>query len=500
MSAELERLATACIFPGFPGTDEPPDWLRRELQSGLGGVVLFAWNVEGRERLRRLTDALRAERPEVVVCVDEEGGDVTRLDVDGGSPYPGNLALGAVDDVALTQEVARAMGADLRAVGVDLDLAPVADVNTNPANPIVGVRAFGGAPELVSRHVAAFVTGLQAAGVAACAKHYPGHGDTSEDSHLGLPTVGATLESLRRVELQPFRAAIAAGVHAIMTAHIRVEAVDDAPATISRLLLHDLLRGELGFAGLVITDALEMRAISATVGVTEGAVLALAAGADALCLGHDLAGEDVAAVRAALVAAVRSDRLPEERLAEAADRVGAVLAGLAPGPPHGGPGIGAEAARRAIRVEGDVMLAAPALVVELTPEPTMAAGEAGRGLGELLRERAPATEVLRVDESVAGSVTSLAANGRQVILVLRDAGRHPWQQRAADALLATLVRPIVVDVGMPAGRPPAARGYLASYGSGRANLVAAVERLLGERAGAARAPERSNAEISGRRR
>ncbi len=145
MTVELERLASACIFPGFSGTTAP-DWLRRELALGLGGVVLFAWNVDHREQVRRLTDALHAERPDVVVAVDEEGGDVTRLDAVEGSPYPGNLALGAVDDVQLTGRVARAMAADLRAVGVDLDLAPVADVNTNPQNPIVGVRAFGSDP------------------------------------------------------------------------------------------------------------------------------------------------------------------------------------------------------------------------------------------------------------------------------------------------------------------------------------------------------------------
>ena len=328
MTAERERLASACIFPGFAGTTAP-DWLRRELALGLGGVVLFAWNVDHREQVRRLTDDLHAERPDVVVAVDEEGGDVTRLDAVEGSPYPGNLALGAVDDVQLTGRVARAMAADLRAVGVDLDLAPVADVNTNPQNPIVGVRAFGSDPDLVARHVAAFVAGLQAGGVAACAKHFPGHGDTSEDSHLALPTVTASAEALRRAELAPFRAAIAAGVRAIMTAHLLVPAFDTVPATVSRVLLHDVLRVELGFEGLVVTDALEMRAISAGLGVEEGAVQALAAGADALCLGHDLAAAEVAAVRRAIVTAVESGRLPERRLAEAAGRVERVAVGTA---------------------------------------------------------------------------------------------------------------------------------------------------------------------------
>ena len=477
MTVELERLASACIFPGFSGTTAP-DWLRRELALGLGGVVLFAWNVDHREQVRRLTDALHAERPDVVVAVDEEGGDVTRLDAVEGSPYPGNLALGAVDDVQLTGRVARAMAADLRAVGVDLDLAPVADVNTNPQNPIVGVRAFGSDPDLVARHVAAFVAGLQAGGVAACAKHFPGHGDTTEDSHLALPTVTASAEALRRVELAPFRAAIAAGVRAIMTAHLLVPAFDSVPATVSRVLLHDVLRVELGFDGLVVTDALEMRAISAGLGVEEGAVRALAAGADALCLGHDLAAAEVAAVRGAIVTAVESGRLPERRLAEAAGRVERVAVGTA-ATAGADPEAGRDAAGRAITIDGDVALTGPATVVELVPEPTIAAGPAGRLLGELLQERLPGTEAIVVHEGSPRSAASIDANGRALVLVLRDPDRHPWQRRAAETILTGDRDVVVVDVGMPAGRPAGARGYLATHGAGGANLQAAVTRLAG---------------------
>ncbi|HYI74538.1 MAG TPA: glycoside hydrolase family 3 N-terminal domain-containing protein, partial [Gaiellaceae bacterium] len=190
MSAELERLAAACILPGFEGT-RAPDWLRRRLADGLGGVVLYAWNVESRDQLRALTADLSAEREDVIVAIDEEGGDVTRLEADSGSSYPGNGALGVVDDVELTERVAASLGAELAAVGVNLDFAPVADVNTNAQNPVIGIRSFGADGELVARHVAAFVRGVQRAGVAACAKHFPGHGDTSVDSHLALPTVEA---------------------------------------------------------------------------------------------------------------------------------------------------------------------------------------------------------------------------------------------------------------------------------------------------------------------
>ena len=288
--------------------------MRRWLEQGLGGVVLFGWNVESSEQLRLLTAALRCERDDILVGIDEEGGDVTRLEATTGSSYPGNAALGFVDDVELTEQIAAAMATDLRAVGVNLDLAPVADVNTNPQNPVIGIRSFGADGALVARHVAAFVRGLQGAGVAACAKHFPGHGDTSEDSHHELPVV----ESVEDEALVPFRAAIEAGVQAIMTAHIVVRELGGAPATMSREILHGLLREELGYDGLVMTDALEMRAIADTVGVEEGAVRAIEAGADALCLGHDLFDDSVRRVRDALVEAVRSGRLQETRLTDAA--------------------------------------------------------------------------------------------------------------------------------------------------------------------------------------
>ncbi|TML55056.1 MAG: glycoside hydrolase family 3 protein, partial [Actinobacteria bacterium] len=308
----LEPAAAACLFPGFDGLTAP-EWVRRR---GYGGVVLFARNVRDPEQVAELTSSLAR----LLVAVDEEGGDVTRLEAADGSSFPGNLALGAVDDVALTRRVAAAIGGELAAVGVNFDLAPVADLIVDPANPIVGVRSFGSDPALVSRHVSAFVEGLQSVGVAACAKHFPGHGESLADSHLELPSVETDRETLYARALPPFAAAVEAGVRAVMTAHIRFTALDGEPATLSAKVI-GLLRSELGFGGLVMTDALEMRAITATAGLEGGAVRALAAGADALCLGADLAPEQVEAVKAAIVAAVREGRLPEERLLEAASHV-----------------------------------------------------------------------------------------------------------------------------------------------------------------------------------
>ncbi|HEY6015360.1 MAG TPA: glycoside hydrolase family 3 protein, partial [Gaiellaceae bacterium] len=361
----LQRLAAGCVLAGFDG-HEPPDWLRRALADGLGGVCLFAGNVRDEAQVAALTAALRAERPEVLVAVDEEGGDVTRLEWKRGSSYPGNLALGAVDDVGLTERVAAAIGSDLARAGIWVNLAPVADVNSNPRNPVIGVRSFGSDPELVARHVAAFVGGTQSAGVAACAKHFPGHGDTAQDSHLELPVARPCLE--------PFRAAIAAGVRCVMTGHLLVPELDDRPATLSRRIVGDLLRGELGFDGLVVSDALDMRALAAPVG--ELAADALAAGVDALILGNYSGERAVGEVVDAVVAAVREGRLAEERVAESAARV----AGLSrpPAPISADRSVGVEAARRA--VQGSARLGSDPLVVELVTPANIAAGEREHGL------------------------------------------------------------------------------------------------------------------------
>ena len=217
VSESLELLADRCLFPGFKGT-VAPDWIRRRVAGGLGGVLFFGRNVESLEQATGLAASLHAERPELLIAIDEEGGDVTRLGVATGSSYPGNLALGVAGDLELTRAVASAMGSELAGVGVDLDLAPDADVNSNPANPVIGVRSFGSDPARVAAQTVAWLEGMQGAGVAACVKHFPGHGDTSVDSHLALPVVG---EDPRRGALEPFRAAIAAGVRGHERAHPR---------------------------------------------------------------------------------------------------------------------------------------------------------------------------------------------------------------------------------------------------------------------------------------
>lgn len=470
MSDDLDRAAAACLFPGFDGT-KAPDWLLRWLARGLGGLVLFARNIDSAGQVARLTAALRVERSDLLVATDEEGGDVTRLEARTGSSYPGNWALGVVDDPGLTEEVAAAIAGDLAAVGINFDLAPVADVNSNPDNPVIGTRAFGADPELVSRHVAAFVAGLQRRGVAACAKHFPGHGDTEQDSHLELPVVQGDVAAA----LEPFRAAVDAGVHSIMTAHIVVPELADAPATLSREILHDLLREELGFGGVAMTDALEMGAISATVGVEEGAVQALAAGADALCLGADVDEGLVTSVHGAIVGAVRAGRLPEEQLDEAAGRV-AELARRASEAAGGGGGrsLGREAAERALLVDGETALGRPPLVLELTPEPSIAAGAAQHGLADVLdgAKAIVLSAPRRRPELLAG------LEGRQPVVVVRDAHRHEWEREVVEALLAADPDTVVVETGLPLWRPEGA-AYIATHGGGRVNLEVAASALSG---------------------
>jgi beta-N-acetylhexosaminidase len=473
----IEGLALRCLLPGFVGT-VPPDWVRRAAAAGLGGVVLYGRNVADPDQVANLTADLHAERPSLLIAIDEEGGDVTRLEAKTGSSYPGNLALGAVGDPRLTHDVAVAMGAELAAAGVDLDLAPDADVNSNPTNPVIGARAFGSEATLVATHTSAWVEGLQSAGVAACAKHFPGHGDTSVDSHLALPVV---TEDPHQGALAPFEAAIASGVQAIMSAHILVPAVDDVPGTISRRIMTDLLRGELRFHGLAITDGLEMRGLSDRFGVAEGGVRALIAGCDALCIGGGLAGEDVVAeVSAAIVAAVKAGRLTEHRLAEAAGRVDALAVWRSEQKPAAAADrhIGLVAARRAIKADGSVRIGDDATVVQVDWMRSIAAGKVAWGLARAIANRGVKVTPVEVHDGKVDLGGLLArAEGQSLVLVVRDLHRHAWQSDLADALLARRPDAVVVEMGLPRCRPEGAKAYITTSGSARVCGEAAAEAM-----------------------
>ncbi|MGP3958583.1 glycoside hydrolase family 3 protein [Nonomuraea sp. 3N208] len=474
MSRDLCRLALTVLHPGFEGTSVP-DWLRRALGEGLGGVVLFARNAIDAQLVRRL----RAENPAAVVAIDEEGGTVTRLEVLSGSSFPGNRALGVADDVDLTERVGRQIGRMLAELDITLNYAPSADVNANPANPVIGVRSFGPAPDLVARHTVAYVNGVQRAGVAACAKHFPGHGDTVTDSHLALPTVHASREVLADRDLPPFQAAIGAGVRSIMTGHVLAPALDPAmPATLSRTVLTELLRGELGFDGMVVTDAIEMRAVAAMFAPGEIAVRALAAGADAVCVGLGTE-ESLHEIRDAVVAAVRDGVLPEERLAEAAARVLALSSWYDAQAPlreqaraDVDPGVGLEAARAALTTTGAAVLERGPLVVEVNTRHSQAVDPATpTGITAALTRRLPNTAMLRLEPD--GELPPF--DERPVVLVVHDAARHAWVRDVVAKAVAARPDVIVVDTGIPG--PPIGAAHIATHGISRVSAQAAAEWL-----------------------
>ncbi|GAA1592448.1 glycoside hydrolase family 3 N-terminal domain-containing protein [Actinoplanes couchii] len=504
---ELPELAAAVLQPGFVGTTAP-DWVRRWLGAGLGGVALFARNVESPAQVAALTAGLRAENPDVIVAIDEEAGDVTRFESRLGSSRPGNLALGTIDDPELTEAVARDLGRELAVAGITLDYAPDADVNSNPGNPVIGVRSFGAEPRLVARHTSAFVRGLQDAGVAGCAKHFPGHGDTAVDSHHDMPVIARTSDELMECELVPFRAAIAAGARSVMTGHLLVPAYDtDMPATLSPRILTGLLREELGFDGLIVTDGIEMEGVRRRFGLEGATVRALAAGADAICVGGGHDDEQTAIrLRDAIVEAVRSGALAEQRLRDAVARVRALAAwttrrqtetgaraiadaAAGDGVAVLGSAIGFEAARRAVRVTTSA--AGPVLpvrgvphVVEFAPPHNIAIGaETPWGVGGPLTELLPGTTSVRLSaedlEPLADPAAAVLAGAgdRPLVLVVRDVHRHPWIERALRAVIEVRPDTVVVEMGIPV--TVAGGVHIATHGATRALGRAAAELIAG---------------------
>ena len=435
--------ATGVLLPGFAGT-ELPAWLARRLEGGLAGVCLFGLNISSPEQLRRLTADIFAANPAALIAIDEEGGDVTRLHAAAGSPYPGNALLGRIDDVDYTEQVARVVGEELRLAGCNLDFAPDADVNSNPRNPVIGVRSFGADPALAARHTAAWVRGLQASGTAACVKHFPGHGDTAEDSHRALPVVDQHLASLRKRELVPFVAAIEAGVRSVMTSHILLPRIDSDPATFSRAILSDLLRSELGFDGVIVTDALDMRGASGDTGIPLAAVRALAAGCDLLCLGNGNTDEELTGIEAAIDAAVAAGTIPAGRLEEAAQRVrrlGGLLAEERTVTPASGrdePSFDPARTARAFAVRSGVVVEQGATLVTLETAANIAVGQAPWG------------------PAAAGAPTVPLAEGDplpqtdgQLILIGKDNHRHAWLRAVADEARRRNPSTVVVDMGWP---------------------------------------------------
>ena len=323
----LARLAGQLLSVGFEGTTADDELRARIAASEVGGVMLFRPNIAGPGQLAGLVADLRGAAPgdlPLLVSIDQEGGLVQRLRAPA-TVWPPMLSVGGAGDVGRTAAVGRALGEELAAVGVGWNFAPVLDVHTNPANPVIGNRSFGTSPDAVARHALAFWRGLREAGVVGCGKHYPGHGDTMTDSHHELPVVPHDIERLRKVELAPFASAARAGVEAFMTAHVMYPALDpDRPATLSRRIATEVLRGDLGFRGVLVSDDLNMKAVAARYSIEELAVQAIEAGCDHL-LARVPEDKQRAAFEAILHAAEARSAF-RTRVEEAAARVAALKA------------------------------------------------------------------------------------------------------------------------------------------------------------------------------
>lgn len=349
------------LIIGLPGPEFDEE--ARALMDEIAplGVILFRRNITSTEQLRRLIGKLREGRPELLVAIDHEGGRVHRMSADF-THFPPSLVMARHGDAALLMEVARAHAAELRDVGFNLTFSPVLDVHTNPDNPIIGDRAFGTTPEEVIHYALPYTQGLVEGGILPCGKHFPGHGDTSLDSHLALPVLPAAthnLQRLRTLELKPFARAIAQGIPMLMTAHVVCEALDPTvPATLSPKVIDGCLRRDLGFDGYVVSDDLEMKAVADNFQVGRSAVMSIQAGCDGclVCATPSLIRE----AHAALTDAMASGEITPVMLASVVKHRDKVLAkskrlGRVPNPPDA---VGAAAhTELCLKLRGDVAVA-----------------------------------------------------------------------------------------------------------------------------------------------
>jgi beta-N-acetylhexosaminidase len=510
------------VLFGFEGT-RPQD-VPVELVARAAGVILFRRNIESVGQLRALTDAIRAvprpERHPAIIALDQEGGSVSRL-AGIGTTIPAAMALGAAGDEALTQAMYELTGDELASLGVNLNLAPVADVNSEAANPVIGTRSFGDDPAVVSRHVRAAIAGLHAAGIGATAKHFPGHGGSVVDSHLDLPTIARSRSELREADFVPFAGAVTQGVDCVMTAHAHYPALgsERIPATLSASALEGLLRSELGFKGVIMTDCMEMQAIAARYEPATSARAALSAGADLLLFSHTTSA--VPAVIDALRDAANSDEFLNDRIRASLARVDALGCRLAQtlkgseklsvgGAAHQQAAL--DAARRAITcirdpnaivplslgsedkilvivfagsaataVEDSAVAAAPARLAPPAPARVRQATAIGRALAagparvhEQVRTLDPAGHEYK-------QILLAAAAASAIVVVTSRAAHHPLQVRAAADLQLVGKRVIAVAGREPydATVLPADMTVLSSFGEDEHAMRAVAELILG---------------------
>ncbi|HEY8314518.1 MAG TPA: beta-N-acetylhexosaminidase [Candidatus Baltobacteraceae bacterium] len=493
MNEDLRRLAAGVVCVGFDGTrmDAALESKLRDLP--LAGLILFGRNIESLAQTRALTDRIRelyatASGLTPIVATDQEGGRVARLR-DGVEEFPSMMALAATGDAQLARRAGEQLAFDLRRAGVNLDFAPVLDLALQRDNTAIGARSFGSDPLRVAELAGAFAQGVREAGIVPTYKHFPGHGSTAVDSHLGLPAIEEDATTLRARDLLPFKMLLP-HAQAVMTAHIIFRALDgEHPATISPQILTTLLREEIGFEGVCFTDCMQMDAIAKSVGTPQGAVRALIAGADCVLISHDITLAQQAVEL--LLDAVADGSLSRSRLQGAYDRVASLRRSLAAPLPLDAPapaaGIGREIGRRAVtRIRGDATADTERSIV-VTFEGTTTEGVVGAHSEHAsLVAAAPGLAELRAAldppaRQVTELLASLARASRRPIVVMRRAHVYANQARAVERILAAHPDTILVSAREPfdAFDFPQARTVVCTYGDDAPSIAGLADVLFG---------------------
>ena len=439
-----DQLILSTFSPGFGGTSIP-EWIKPWLDNGLGSITLFGSNTPTLESTHQLIQELRSYNEDLVIAIDEEGGDVTRLFVREGSRYPTPALLGKCDDEELTYSSYRSLGTLLRELGVNLSYAPVADVVAVHNNPIVGVRSFGTTADLVSRQVVQAVAGLQDSGVGACIKHFPGHGAVVEDSHHSLPRIKMSKADYEAGHVSPFRNAIARGVSAVMVGHLVVDELDaHKPASLSSKVQGEYLRGSLGFKGLIVTDALDMGALGGVPRIHESALQALLAGSNLLCFSG--LGDQSQIVEASFVRikdALKSGEIKSDYLAGIASPVRDFNSKIS---------VSAEAKSEVdfdnlalgMHKSGSVNIKSPDInLIEIGTKPTIAAGDVSWGIHRELRAAGVKFEIHASDSE------SALKSEKQLVVAFRDAYRDSQLLATLQNLQKRKPDAIFIDMGWP---------------------------------------------------
>jgi beta-N-acetylhexosaminidase len=510
-SMALEQAVGQQFLVSFEGKQAPPkqflEVLRRQ---HVGGVVLFRHkNMGNLAELRGLTSALQraaaeSGQPPLLIAADQEGGQL--IAVDHTTPFPGNIALGAAGSDKLAYKVGRAIGKELSAVGLNVDFAPVCDVNSNPLNPVIGTRSFGEDPKLVASMSAAFIRGLQSSGIAATAKHFPGHGDTSSDSHRGAPMVKHSANRIRSVELVPFRAAVKSGARLVMTAHIVVPALNggsnELPVTLSPEILRDLLRKKMRFKGVILSDAFDMHAMEQGSGYVAETMAAVAAGIDLLLFNHDLARVEPACTN--VIQAAHRGLLSADEIYASARRIMALKNWLKRQRQEPLAVIGCkehlqlaqEVARKSVTLVRDTARQFPLRIgsdqkiavaiprpEDLTPADT--SSYVKPQLADALRQYHPQVDefsfALNLSSSDIAALCERLAKYDAVILGTINATAHPAQAEMVKKLMKQRTRLITVALRMPydLAAYPEAPAYVCTYSILPPAMEALAEALFG---------------------